>query len=83
MKKYTIEFKKKKLRSSSYFEIKINEKVLQNEALGDLICICKEDNTVEVFDCIDVDDIDVIEFIKEHFKDYRAVLGFIRKAIEV
>lgn len=82
MKKYTIIFKVEESGDSSYLKIPIVEEIEENEALGDKIGIYKEVGALEFDEYIDVDEEDVREFIKDFFKDYKAVLGFIRKITE-
>lgn len=82
MNKYTIKFEVNAIDDSSYFAIPIVEKIQQNECFGDQIGIYKESGGLEFNEDIDVDDEDVRDFVKTYFKDYRAVLGFIRKITE-
>jgi len=82
MQKYTIQFEPKQDKNSNYISLKINEPIQTAEAIGDTIGFYRECNCLE-FDCfIDVEDIDIRDFIKTYFKDYRAVLGIIRKLTE-
>ena len=77
--KYTIKFEKK--QDGSYINIPIVELVKENESIGDIVGIYKDCNCLVVDEYIDIDDEEIKEFIKEHFKDYRAVLGFIRRIL--
>jgi hypothetical protein len=80
--KYDIKFFTfKDNEDSSYFCMKIVQNVEYGSNLGDLITISKDCNCVEVYDGIDVDDEEVIEFVKENFNHYKAVLGFIRRTV--
>ena len=76
--KYTINFTLKK--TGSYVELPINETVLENDGIGDSIGIYED--CLSFVDTIDMDNKEVREFIKTNFKDYRAVIGFIRKILE-
>jgi len=75
--KYTIKFEASS--EGSYNLIPIVEKVETNEGIGDIICIDGVDNILEVSCDFDVDDAENREFLRDNFKDYKAVSGFIRR----
>jgi len=79
MKKYTIEYDAEFIKDSSYIAIKVIEPIETNEGIGDQIGIYKEDNILEFDECIDIDNEEIREFIKDYFKDYKSVMGFIRR----
>lgn len=81
MAKYNLNFEAepKQEENSSYISIDVVEKIETNEAFGDQIGIYKENNVLEFDECIDVDSSEIREFIKEHFNNAKAVLGFIRR----
>jgi len=76
--KYTIKYEFANNNNSTYLTIPINEEIKENESLGDLIGFYKEVGGLEFDELIDIDNEDVRDFIKDNFKDYRSVLGFIR-----
>ena len=78
-KKYSLDFKTVNRESESFITVMINEKVEQNDCIGDQIGIYKEDNCLQFDVLVDLDDEDIIEFIKEYFVDYKAVMGLIRR----
>jgi hypothetical protein len=77
MNKYTIDFTAK--TEGSYSLIPIVEKVETNDGIGDIICIDSVDNILGVSCDFDVDDKNNREFLKDNFKNYKAVSGFIRR----
>ncbi|MDY0138257.1 MAG: hypothetical protein RBR50_01035 [Candidatus Izemoplasmatales bacterium] len=81
MPKYTIEFSKSHPRESSFIAIPIVEPIVSNENYGDEIGIYQEGNVLEFCEDIDTDDEDIRDFLKQHFKDYKSVLGFMRRIL--
>lgn len=82
---YTLDFENKVLKEEEIL-IPIMEEVPHNEALGDMIGIQSAvqskglRNELWIMrDYVDAEDGEVIDFLKEHIKDYRAVLGLIRR----
>lgn len=83
MPKYSINFEKvNREENSSYISIKVVEEIESNESIGDQIGIYKEDNVLEFDENVDVEDEEIRDFIKEYFRNYKSVLGFIRRLVQ-
>lgn len=79
--KYTIEFSKSQPRNSSFIAVPIVEMVESNQNYGDEIGIYQAGNILEFCEDIDTDDEDIRDFLRTHFKDYKSVLGFMRRIL--
>ena len=76
--KYTIDFNDI-CEDDGYIEVKINETIEKTvDSLGSEMGIDKNSNTLWFTSYVNPDNKDVKEFIKDNFKKYQAVLGFIR-----
>lgn len=77
---YDIEFEVK--QDDGYKNIPMVGKVEQNEAYGDQIGICSKDNILWVSEDVDIENNEgARDFVKEHFKNRRAVLGFLLRIL--
>jgi len=82
MTKYSIDFGTvERKEDSSYISIKVVEPIESNESNGDQIGIYKEENVLEFDENIDIEDDEIRNFIKEYFRNYTSVLGFIRRLV--
>ena len=77
MMKYTIEFKV--VQGGGYKMIPIVEEVRNNDSYGDQIGISYIDNALWISEDTDLEDEDVLDFIKDYFENRRAVLGFLQR----
>ena len=75
--KYTIEFKV--VQGGGYKMIPIVEEVRNNGSYGDQIGISYIDNALWISEDTDLEDEDVLDFIKDYFENRRAVLGFLQR----
>lgn len=82
MTKYSIDFGTvERKEDSSYISIKVVEPIESNESYGDQIGMYKEENVLEFDENIDIEDDEIRNFIKEYFRNYTSVLGFIRRLV--
>ena len=69
---------------SGYIKVPI-ENLDTQDGIGDFLWIGNDEEhgaILEFIEDINVDDSDVREFIRDNFKNYQAVLGFMRKVSE-
>lgn len=81
MEKYTIEYSKQQEEDSGYISIPVVEPITSNECIGDSIGIYQDGNVLEFSEYVDIDDVEVKDFIKQHFKDSQSVFGFMRRVL--
>lgn len=67
-----------KIENEGSYYIFPSENIEEDNNFGDLITISKTDKLAEISDFIDVDNKEIIKFIKDNFRDFKAILGFMR-----
>lgn len=81
MSKYTIEFSKSQQKDSSFIAVPIVEVVALKHIHDEQIGISQDMNALFFCEDIDTEDEDIRDFLRLHFKDYKSVLGFMRRIL--
>lgn len=69
-------------KDGSYILFNVNEKILQNEAFGDQIGLRKHQNILWVYENIDLENYNIVEFLENYFTSPIKAINIINKKLK-